>query len=214
MPTNEPMKPLLIAGTGTDVGKTIVSAILVKLLGATYWKPISCGNWQERDSLCVNKLTGALSYPEAYHFSAPLSPHQAAALEGERIWLEKIKLPRLEAPLIIEGVGGVLVPLNEESLSIDLFAEWGISWILVSKTYLGSINHTLLTLEALKQRKVNLLGIIFNGPENPEGENWICNYARLPLLGKIHQEKEITAEVIQRYCSLWEKNPLWKTLFF
>jgi dethiobiotin synthetase len=205
---------ILVAGIGTGVGKTVVAAILVKMLRAEYWKPISCGKWEERDTQTMQNLVGTSTvrcHPEAYHFSAPLSPHHAAALEHSRVSLAHVTLPVTKERLIIESVGGILVPLNERDLSVDLFREWDCSWILVSRNYLGSINHTLLTIEVLRRSGVDLIGMVFNGPENRQTEEWITRHTQLPVLGVVREEEKIDPSVISKYGEQWQKHPFWNS---
>lgn len=173
----------LVAGIGTDAGKTTASAFLATLLGADYWKPIECG---ESDTKRVEKWLGVERvHPPAYSFKAPLSPHHAARLENRTINPESIIPPKTERPLIIEGVGGIFTPLTSDLLAIDLFAAWDYPWIVVSRHYVGSINHTLLTLEALKRRNIVVAGIIFNGEPNPDSEKVILDIGGLPSLGRL-----------------------------
>jgi len=200
------MPNFIVAGTGTGVGKTIVSAILTTLLVGNYWKPIQCGNLENSDTQTVKNLLPDNSYnvfPPAYSLKAPLSPHQAARLENIHINPQEINLPISPKNLIIETVGGILTPLSQNTLSLDLFKPWDAHWILVSRHYLGSLNHTLLTLEVLKNRNISLLGIIFNGKSNPENEALILNTAQLPVLGRLLPEARITPTLIQRYAQQW-----------
>lgn len=203
---------LIVAGIGTEVGKTVASAVLVKMLGWDYWKPISCGPEEERDSLQVRRLvadTGICCHGEAYHFATPASPHQAAALEGMVPEAAAIGLPAGTSPLVIESVGGVMVPLNDRQLTLDVFVDWKLPWVVVAKNYLGSINHTLLTVAVLKQKGCRLLGLIFNGPRNDYSEEFILNYTGLQRLSRIAEEHTIDSETITRYSKLWETEPFW-----
>lgn len=207
------MQNLIVAGIGTSVGKTVVSAILVKMLEADYWKPISCGAEKDRDEHHIRNLVAEpdlCCHPESYHFSAALSPHHAASLEGVNPLPSKMIPPQSSKRIVIESAGGVLVPLNNTQMIVDVFCKWNFPWVLVSRHYLGSINHTLLTIEALKHRGVNILGLIFNGPENIHSETFITDHSKLPLLGKIQEEEKINAKTIERYSQLWRKHPYWK----
>lgn len=207
------IKNLIVAGIGTEVGKTVVSAILVKMLETDYWKPISCGPEEEKDSHQIKKLIAEPSlycHPEAYHFSAPLSPHHAASLEDIDPFPSKMALPSSKKGMVIESVGGILVPLNREQLTIDVFSSWDLPWILVSRHYIGSINHTLLTIEALRQRKIDVLGLVFNGSENIHTETFITDHSRLPVLGRLENEENLNSVTIERYSQLWSKIPFWK----
>lgn len=192
-------KPLIVWGIGTAVGKTVVSAILVEALEGEYWKPIQSGNLDESDSHHISRWApGRKIHPEAYRFQAPLSPHHAAACEGMRI--ESISLPKTNHPLILETSGGVMVPMREDLLQIDL---WNYPGVLVSSPYLGSLNHTLLTIEVLKARQRPLLGLIFNGEPYPEGEAVLTR--QVPCIGRVLPEKNLTQEVIHSYAHSWRK---------
>jgi dethiobiotin synthetase len=197
---------IMVAGIGTDVGKTVVSAILTLLFQGNYWKPIQCGNERDSDSSQLKTWladTPHVIFPPAYSFKAPLSPHHASRLEHSVIEIETISVPDSDRPLIIEGVGGVMVPLNAQALSLDLFAGWDCHWILVSKHYLGSINHTLLSIEMLKSRGVSILGLIFNGESNPDSEAAIIHHAQLPILGKLQPETALNFQTLTKYGHQW-----------
>jgi dethiobiotin synthetase len=200
------MRNVIVAGIGTGVGKTIVSAILTRLFSGNYWKPIQCGNLEQSDTQTVKNLLSLNQhsvYPPAYALKAPLSPHEAARLENTVIDPQKISPPRSPKNLIIETVGGIFTPLTQHTLSIDLFGSWEAHWIVVSRHYLGSLNHTFLTLEALKNRKIPLLGIIFNGKPHLENESLILQAACLPRLGRLLPERLINPTLIQRYAQQW-----------
>lgn len=200
------MKRIIVAGCGTDVGKTVVSAILATALEADYWKPIQSG--PEPDTETVKKLiVHERIHPATYTLKAPLSPHHAARLENVEIDVSRIVPPITDNTLIIESVGGVMVPLTLERHTLDLFATWNATWIVVSKFYLGSINHTLLTLEALKSRHVHVHSIVFNGERNRDSEEAILRLSGIPRLGHLQQEKKININIIQRYAQRW-KNQL------
>ena len=198
------MHRIMVAGIGTNVGKTIVSAILATLLKGDYWKPIQCG---DEDTAIVEKWLNTTIHPPAYSLKAPLSPHHAARLENTLIRLDSITLPKTTRPLIIEGVGGILVPLTPNTLSIDLFKSWDCKWVIVSKHYLGSINHTLLTIAVLKQLCLPILGIIFNGEENLDSESSILEISKIPLLGRLLPETNLNSQTIKRYAKQWNFLP-------
>lgn len=201
------MPNIMVAGTGTDIGKTVVSAILTTLLKGDYWKPIQCGTPTHSDTATMQKLIDVQQHEihlPVYALKAPLSPHHAARLENITIDIESIIPPLTTRPLIIEGVGGVYVPLTTRTLSIDLFKLWDCRWILVSKHELGSINHTLLTCEALKSHRVSLAGIIFNGQPSVDSEAAILEISGLPLIGRLFPEAEINRQTIQRYAKQWQ----------
>ncbi|MGH9463058.1 MAG: dethiobiotin synthase, partial [Vicinamibacteria bacterium] len=198
------MRPIFVTGIGTEVGKTVVSAILIEALGADYWKPIQAGGLEESDTDRVRRLvTNKLSFfhPETVRLRAPASPHAAAKLEGRRIALDELRLPPTfhGRPLVIEGAGGVLVPLNDRDSMIDLIQKLGCEAVVVSRNYLGSINHSLLTIEALERRGIEILGLVFNGEENAETETAILARSKAPLLGRVRWEASLTAEVIRCY---------------
>lgn len=200
------IKNIIVAGCGTDVGKTLASAVLTLILEADYWKPIQCGDETSSDSALMKQWmsgTDAVIHPPAYSLKAHLSPHHAARLENRKIELDAIGLPQTNRPLIIEGVGGVLVPLTTQCLSFDLFRSWNCQWVVVSRHYLGSINHTLLTVEALKQRHVPILGLIFNGEPNPESEEAILEHSQIPLLGRLLPESHLDLQTFKTYAKRW-----------
>jgi dethiobiotin synthase len=185
------MKPLIVTATDTDVGKTIVSAMLTLALDAIYWKPIQAGTADGNDCQRVATLTGLPEdrfRPERYILREPLSPHRAAELDGLEIDPRRLELPSDIPPnrwLIIEGAGGVLVPINRRMLQIDLFARWRAPTVLCARTSLGTINHTLLSLEALKRRGIALLGIIFVGEPMPDTERTIVEFGGAKSLGRL-----------------------------
>lgn len=198
------MNNLIVAGIGTGVGKTVVSAILATLFQADYWKPIECGI--PSDTALMHQFLDVSQhhiFPPAYSLKAPLSPHHAARLEGIKIDKRNITFPPTHKPLIIEMAGGLLVPLTLSDLSINLFKKWKAHWILVSRHYLGSINHTLLTIEALQARGLPLLGLIFNGHPNPDSEAAILTLSKLPLLARLLPEPILNQETIKNYAKKW-----------
>jgi dethiobiotin synthetase len=198
------MRKIAVAGIGTDVGKTIVSAILAYALNADYWKPIQCGLSRDRETV-DNLLKGCRKiHDEGLFLKAPVSPHHAAKLEGFDINPEQIDLPNTSRPLIIEGCGGVFVPLNSETLMIDLCAKWGCEWVVVSRHYLGSINHTLLTLDAMKKRSLCIRGIIFNGERCIDTEAAILKFSNLPCIGRLNLEPQWNLEKVQFYAKTWK----------
>jgi dethiobiotin synthetase len=190
-------KKYFVTGIGTEIGKTVTSAILTEQLKADYWKPIQSGDLHQSDTLKVKNLVsnGAKKFhPEAYRLTQPFSPHYSAELDGVEINLNSIQLPETHNNLIVEGAGGLMVPLNQRDLIIDLIKKIGLEVILVSKNYLGSINHTLLSVEALKSRNIPIKGIIFNGEANETSESIIKKItglnviAHIPALEKINKE--------------------------
>jgi len=192
-------KPLFVTGIGTGIGKTIVSAILVEKLKADYWKPIQSGDLDKSDSVSVENLisnTITKIHPENYRLTQPFSPHKSAAIDGITIDPDTIHLPNTTNTLIVEGAGGLMVPLNNEFLIIDLIKKLGIEVVLVSQNYLGSINHTLLSIHALKNYGISIRGIIFNGIEDISSKDFILKNSGLKLLGHIPEYKLIDKEVI------------------
>ncbi|HSI91185.1 MAG TPA: dethiobiotin synthase [Adhaeribacter sp.] len=195
------MKRIFVTGIGTDVGKTVVSAILTEALQADYWKPVQSGSLENTDTQTVQQLVSnarSFFHPEAYRFEAPLSPHAAAKIEDQEIELTKIQVPETENTLLIEGAGGLLVPLNDRFLILDLVKQLDCPVVVVSRNYLGSINHTLLTLESLKQHRIPVAGLVFNGDPNPETENFILNYTGVPKLFSVPVLPEISKETIRK----------------
>jgi dethiobiotin synthetase len=185
-----------ITGIGTDVGKTVASAIVVKALGADYWKPIQCGDLDHSDSMKVQRLTGCAVHPEAYRLHLPMSPHAAAEAEGMEVTLDGFRVPKTDRPLVIEGAGGLLVPLNRKETVLDLIQTLGVPVMLVSRHYLGSINHTLLSLEVLKQRGISVAGILFNGEEHPATESIIAELTGVMVLGRIPVFTELSVDAV------------------
>jgi dethiobiotin synthetase len=195
-----------VTGIDTDSGKTLVSAILCEALQADYWKPVQAG--LPRDADTVKSLTheSIRIFPEAYILNTPASPHAAAAIDGVVIELTKFVAPDTQNDLVIEGAGGCLVPLNDTDFVIDIAPEVADAVILVADLYLGSINHTLLTVEALKKRELPVKGIIFNGKSNPESERIILHHSGLPCLLRIAPEETINHETVKRYAERLKEN--------
>lgn len=171
------MKPLFITGIGTDIGKTIVSAILVEKLQADYWKPVQSGDLHNSDTMKVRRLvanTRSVFHPEAYRLTQPFSPHKSAELDGVEIDMDQIIAPTTGRQLIIEGAGGLMVPLNNRGdMIIDLIKKLDAEVVLVSKNYLGSINHTLLSVDALENRGIKIKALVFNGDADSYSESII-----------------------------------------
>lgn len=194
------MNKYFVTGIGTGIGKTLVSAILTEKLKADYWKPIQSGDLDTSDSITINGLISnpqTIIHPESYRLTQPLSPHLSARLDGVNIDLDKINTPLTDNDLIIEGAGGLMVPLNEDELIIDLIKKLEVEVILVSQNYLGSINHTLLSVNLLKQYEIPIKGIIFNGEENTETERYILQYAKIKKLASIPNFSDIDKEKVK-----------------
>ena len=206
---------LFITGISTDVGKTIASAIIVEALQADYWKPIQAGDLDNSDSHKVQSLvsnTKTKINPNSYQLNTPASPHFAAELDGIKIDLKKIIEPnpdsyREDNHLVIEGAGGILVPLNDIDCVVDLIQS-DYKVIIVSRHYLGSINHTLLTIEALKSRKINIAGIIFSGDKYESSESIILNKTGVKCIGRIQQEPYFDQNVVKEYADLFRESLL------
>jgi dethiobiotin synthetase len=208
---------LFITGIGTDVGKTVASAICVQALEADYWKPIQAGDLDNSDSKKIQSLISCHTersrsvksqiHKNAYQLNTPASPHYATQLDGIAIDLKKIIEPETNNHLVIEGAGGILVPLNNNDCIIDLIQP-DYKVIIVSRHYLGSINHTLLTFEALKNRNIGVAGIIFSGDENKATEDIILSKTKAKLIGRIENEPYFDENVIQYYADKFRENLL------
>ncbi len=201
------MRKIFVTGIGTDVGKTVVSSVLVEALKADYWKPVQTGSFFSTDTALVQKFitnTETKIFPESYLLKEYMSPHVAAELEGIEISLDNIILPETNNTLIIEGAGGLLVPLNRKEFMIDIIKKFDAEIVLVIQNYLGSINHSLLSIEALQNRGLKILGVVFNGPPHALSEDIIIDTSGVKLLGKISKENEINKNVISMYAKEFE----------
>ena len=184
---------IVVTGTDTDVGKTVFAAALAAALGATYWKPVQAGVADGTDEGTVQRLGVTRVLPEAYRLVTPCSPHRAAAIDGVTIDADRLALPQVAGLLVVEGAGGALVPLTDDLLYADLFARWEAPVVLVARTQLGTINHSLLSLEALRARGVPVLGIAFNGPPEPDSEATIARIGRVKRLGRLDRVEHLDA---------------------
>jgi len=204
--SSQPMR-LVICGTDTDVGKTVVSALVVQGLGAHYWKPVQCGLEQgDGDRERVQRWLewpAERILPEAYRFRDPVSPHWAAELTsgdpqqpGPPIDPGRLQLPALAGPLVVETAGGLLVPLRRDLLQIDQLQAWGLPVLLVARSGLGTLNHTLLSLEALRQRRIPLLGVLFNGPPHADNPRTIAELGAVPVLGTLPPLAAVNAQTL------------------
>lgn len=181
---------IVVTGTDTDVGKTCFAMALADAIGATYWKPVQAGRGEDMlsDMQRTMMLMSVPALPEAYDLKTPCSPHMAARLDGVEIDPAALALPEIDEALVIEGAGGVLVPLTDTLLYADLFAQWGAPVVLVARTSLGTINHTLLSLEALRARDIAVLGVAFVGNADEvteESERIICDLGKARRLGRL-----------------------------
>ncbi|WP_435578076.1 dethiobiotin synthase [Gilvibacter sp.] len=196
------MQRIFVSGIGTDVGKTVVAAVLTEALQADYWKPVQAGDLHNSDTHKVQRLISndkTVFHPAAYALQTPMSPHGAAAIDGIEIDLKKIIRPKTKNHLVIEGAGGLLVPLNNKDTVIDI-AQADDHIILVSRHYLGSINHTLLSLELLKARGFKKISLIFSGDEHPTTESIITTmHPEVPVIGRIDDEPYIDQRVVAYY---------------
>lgn len=201
---------LFITGIGTDVGKTVVSAIISQALEADYWKPIQAGDLDYSDSHKVKSYVSnhkTKFFDNSYALQTPASPHYAAEIDGVTIDLVNIIEPQTTNHLVIEGAGGIFVPLNSQNTIIDLIKP-DYKVIVVSRHYLGNINHTLLTIEALQNRKIKVAGIIFNGDENIATESIILSKTQVKFIGRLETEPYIDRNVINEYADMWRENLL------
>ena len=196
----------IIAGIGTEIGKTFISSILTESLQADYWKPIQSGALDFTDTDTVRSLISndkTVFHPETYRLNQPMSPHAAAAIDGVEIQLSKFELPQTDNHLIIELAGGIMVPLNDRETNLDLIKKLNVPVILVSKNYLGSINHTLLSVEILKMNNIEVKGLIFNGEQNKYSEDFILNYIKLECLGRVGFEENIDKNVVMKWANIF-----------
>lgn len=196
-----------ITGIGTDVGKTIASAIITEALEADYWKPIQAGDLNNSDTHKIQKYISnskTVFHKNSYALNTPASPHFAAAIDNIEINLKKIIAPKTKNKIVIEGAGGLFVPLNKKDTIADIIQP-DYKVIVVSRHYLGSINHTLLTIEALKNRNINVAGIIFNGDENNATEEIILSKTNCKLIGRIENEPYFDQNVVKYYADLFRE---------
>ncbi|HSI70257.1 MAG TPA: dethiobiotin synthase [Gillisia sp.] len=197
-----------ITGIGTDVGKTIAAAIVSEALEADYWKPLQAGDLENSDTHRVQNLISnekTVFHNNAYALNTPMSPHAAAKIDGVEIEIKKIIRPETKNHLVIEGAGGLLVPLNDRETILDLIDPKD-KIIVISRHYLGSINHTLLTLEMIKSRGLNCFGIIFNGEKTPSSEDVILKMSGARFLGRIDPEPYFDKNVIKEYAEEFREN--------
>lgn len=197
-----------ITGISTDVGKTVVAAIVTQALEADYWKPIQAGELDDSDTHKLKRWVSNSKtkfHPSAYNLKTPMSPHAAAEIDGVKISAKLIKRPNIKNTLVVEGAGGILVPINKTETIADLI-QTKDRVIVVSRHYLGSINHTLLTIAQLKAKKIKVFGIIFNGAENKTTEDIIAKMSGVPIIGRIDQEPFIDTNVINEYAELLVDN--------
>ena len=184
----------VICGTDTNIGKTLISAFFVRGLNSFYWKPIQSGIESETDSQSIKRIANINKdkiINEAYTFTKPLSPHWAAELDNKIIDLELLNLPTIKGPLIVETAGGLMVPITRNYLQIDQIKKWGLPVILVCKSSLGTLNHTLLSIEALEKRNVEILGLVINGEKHLDNPKTLVEFSSLPIIAEFPYLKKI-----------------------
>ena len=201
MKRNELPKQIFVTGTDTEIGKTLVSSMLVAGLQAHYWKPVQSGLAGETDTEVVKRLSkvpDAYFHPEAYRLTEPLSPHASAAIDEVEIAMDRFRLPDLESDqhLIVEGAGGLMVPLNDEEMIIDLIVQLDLPVILVSRSTLGTLNHTFLSLAEMRRRGITVLGVMMSGPKNESNRLAIENYGEIEVIGEVPLLEEVTHETL------------------
>lgn len=193
-------RAFVVSGTDTGIGKTVFAAALAGALNARYWKPIQAGLEGGGDRETVRRLSGlddAKILPETYRLTSPLSPHRAAAIDGVEIDLEKLRVPEVDGPLVIEGAGGLMVPLTRKLLQIRLYMTWELPVILVARTALGTINHSLLSIHALRMHELPVHGIAFVGEQNSDSERTICEMGDIKHLGRLPVLDPLNAESLR-----------------
>ncbi|WP_170444993.1 dethiobiotin synthase [Ruegeria arenilitoris] len=191
------MTAVIVTGTDTGVGKTVFSAGLTAALGAQYWKPVQSGLEEETDSQLVARLSGQPVLPEAYLLNLPASPHLSAEAEGVEIDLDRLTLPQTDGPLVVEGAGGVMVPLTRQAYYLDLFARWQAPVILVARTALGTINHTTLSLMALRGAGCPVVGVAFIGDAESDVEQTIIQMSDVPHLGRLGRIEDLNRDTLR-----------------
>lgn len=193
-------RTLVVCGTDTGIGKTVVAAALAGLIGADYWKPIQTGLDGETDRETVMRLAqidARRAHGEAYRLKSPASPHRAAELDGIDIDTSRLIPPQTSSPLLIEPVGGLLVPLTRQVLQIDVIARWAKPVVLVASTRLGTINHTLMSVTALRALRLSIAGLVFTGEENNDTQHTIADFTQLPVLGRLPHLNPLDATSLQ-----------------
>lgn len=193
---------IFVTGTDTGIGKTVVSALLTAGLEASYWKPIQSGLDEETDTEFVQRVAEvpqAKIIPEGIRLNEPLSPHASAEIDGVSISLDDFDIPDFKSEhLVIEGAGGLLVPLNDKDMIIDLIEKLEVPVLLVVRSELGTLNHTFLSLEALRNRDIPILGVIMNGPENESNRQAIEKYGKVNVLAELNNLDEINTKTLNR----------------
>lgn len=198
---------IFVTGTDTGIGKTVVSAMLTKALDASYWKPIQAGLEEETDTEFVRRTTGFFDdriIPERYRLQTPMSPHGAAKIDDVYIQMSDFSLPEYETDhLVVEGAGGLMVPINNNDMIIDLISYLQMPVVLVARSSLGTLNHTFLSLEALRKRHIPILGVVMNGPEHQSNREAIQHYGNVDILAEVDTIEDISPHALQ---TSFEKN--------
>lgn len=190
---------IIVTGTDTGIGKTVFAAGLTRLLDGCYWKPVQAGLDGESDSAVVRRLSGLPAdrvLPEAWVLTTPASPHLAAERDGVVIDPAQLSPPTATRPLVIEGAGGLMVPLTRKVLLIDVFAAWGVPVVLCARTALGTLNHTLLSLEALRRRGISVAGVALIGEPHPDNERTLAEFGGVPILGRLPRLDPLTPQTL------------------
>ncbi|CAM2068114.1 dethiobiotin synthase [Sulfidibacter corallicola] len=200
---------IFVTGTDTDVGKTLLSCLLTRALNAAYWKPVQAGIEGGTDS---ETLSGWIDpdrvLPERFRLTQPMSPNQAAERDGVAVCLDEFQIPVVDTPLVVEGAGGLMVPLNDRELVIDLIAHLDLPVVLAARSGLGTLNHTLLSLEALRARELVCLGIVLFGPSHPENERDLVHWGKVPVLGRIDVDRRLVPEDAEPLLAKLDLGPL------
>jgi len=202
----------IICGTDTDVGKTLISSFFVRGLKSFYWKPIQSGLETETDSQSILKLSGIKKekiLKEAYIFEKPVSPHWAAEIDGKKIDINLLNLPKIDGSIVIETAGGLMVPITRDFLQIDQIQKWNLPVIIVCRSSLGTLNHTLLSIEALKKRNIKILGLIINGEKHLDNPKTLMEFSKLPIIAEFPRLNNIDKNNLDR---LWKELNIEKNL--
>src|SRR6267142_6230989 len=193
-------KAIAIVGIHTGIGKTVASAILAESLRIDYWKPVQAGDLQNSDSKKMRSLISnaeSVVHPEAVRLNHPLSPHEAARLDGVEINFKSMVWPETPRPLLVETAGGVMSPMNDEATMVDFVSFYNLPAVLIVRHYLGSINHTLMSIEVLKRREINVLGLIISGHANPASESFISAHTPFPILAQLPELPVVDASSVK-----------------
>ncbi len=189
------VKGLFITGIGTDVGKTVAAAVITKSLQADYWKPVQCGDLDNSDSVKIEALTGLKTLSEAFRLKTPMSPHAAADIEGVELSIDKLELPKSDKTIVVEGAGGVMVPLNSNETYLDLMVKLKLPVVLVTRHYLGSINHTMLSWNVLKEAGLDVVGLVISGTAHEITESYFATQMDIPFI-RINELEKLNLETV------------------